>query len=32
MEFKTPDRPGVLKSGQDFVYVVMPLSSRGGED
>lgn len=31
-EFKSPDKPGVLKSEGDFVYVVMPLSSRGTED
>lgn len=26
IEFKAPNKPGTLKSGQDFLYVVMPVS------
>jgi DNA polymerase-3 subunit beta len=25
MEFKAPNKPGVLKVGNEFLYVVMPL-------
>ena len=26
MELGQPDRPGVLKSGNDFLYVLMPIN------
>jgi DNA polymerase III sliding clamp (beta) subunit (PCNA family) len=26
MELKAPNKPGVIKSGADFVYVVMPVN------
>jgi DNA polymerase-3 subunit beta len=26
LEFKAPNKPGVLRAGQDFLYVVMPVS------
>jgi hypothetical protein len=26
MELKAPNKPGLIKSGNDFLYVVMPVS------
>ena len=26
MEFKAPNKPGVFRTGQDFLYVVMPVN------
>jgi DNA polymerase III subunit beta len=26
MELKAPNKPGVIKAGSDFVYVVMPVN------
>jgi DNA polymerase III subunit beta len=26
MELKAPNKPGLMRSGQDFVYVVMPVN------
>ena len=26
MELKAPNKPGLIKSGSDFVYVVMPVN------
>ena len=26
LEFKSPNKPGVLRTGRDFTYVIMPVN------